>query len=252
MHASTITRYKGFTLIEIMIALMLGIIVIGGALSIYISTIRGSANISNSARLNYDLDAVMQLMKNDIRRAGYWGGAISGSDATTNPFTSIAANNIQLLVPDAGDATKSNCILYTYDSDGNSTPDNGEFYGFKLDNGTIRISSKDSIDDSGNCTKANYWEDFLESSQVNISTLTFSAANSKCLNISTGEVFPGTCALAIAAAGGVTGKVSSGNKAVETRQIDITLTGNIIGDISVKKTLQSIVKIRNNRIFNQP
>jgi type IV pilus assembly protein PilW len=42
-----------------------------------------------------------------------------------------------------------------------------------------------------------------------------------------------------------------GHKAVESRQIDITLTGSVVGDAAVTKTLTSTVKVRNDRIFTQ-
>jgi len=242
-------RNLGFTLIEIMIALVLGLIIIGATLNIYIATIKGSSDTVKSARLNYDLDMVMQFMINDIRRSGYWGDAVTGSTATDNPFI-VGTGNIQLIEPVAAGSTEFTCILYTYDGDGDGAINNGEYYGFKLDSGTIKSSSKDTVDDSGDCTKANYWENILDSDNVEIMALTFTAENSKCLNTTTDEVFPGTCAAAITAVG-VTGEVSSGDQAVENRQIDISLTGRVVNDITVEKTLTAIVKVRNNRIFVQ-
>ncbi|NOR70088.1 MAG: hypothetical protein GQ532_10420 [Methylomarinum sp.] len=255
-------KIQGFTLIEIMIAMLLGIIVVSSVFSIYISSIRSSTDITNSARLNYDLDSVAQLMLNDIRRAGSWGGAIAGSDANDNPFSDTATNsNVQIPV--------STCILYTYDGDGDGSmvndpadpnDDDDEYYGFKLDGGAIKISSADTVDDTGDCTKTdNRWETITDSNKVNVSSLSFSMANSQCSNVTTSEVYVDvtapidtSCAAAIAAAAGVTGKVSSGDKAVETQQIDIVLQGNVVGDTPVTKSLTTIVKIRNDRVFTQP
>ena len=70
-----IDRQLGFSLIEIMIALLLGLVVVGGAITIYISTIRGSTDTLRSARLNHDLDSAMQLMINDIDQNN--GGAFT-------------------------------------------------------------------------------------------------------------------------------------------------------------------------------
>jgi len=246
-------KVQGFTLIEIMITLVLGLIIIGTTLNIYISTIRSSTDIINSARLNYDLDSVMQLMVNDIKRAGHWGGAIANSDANLNPFSDAVSNtNVQIPV--------STCILYTYDGDGDGVVNNGEYYGFKLDSGVIKISSADSVDDTADCTKADgRWETITDSNKVNILSLTLTNTNSQCLNVTTSEVYVDvtvpidtSCAAAIAAAAGVTGKVSSGDTAVETQQIDILLQGNVVGDVAVTKSLTAIVKIRNDRVFTQP
>jgi len=255
-------KNDGFTLIEIMIALVLGLIIIGATLNIYIATIKGSSDTVKSARLNYDLDMAMQFMVNDIRRSGYWGGAVTGSTAADNPFID-GTGNIQLVDPVTAGSTEFTCILYTYDADGDvaldiddgsgTNEDTNEFYGFKFDSGAIKISSANTVDDTGDCTKTDgRWANILDSDNIQVTALTFTATNSKCLNTTTDEVFPGTCAAAIAAAGGVTGKISSGDQAVENRQIDISLTGRVINDTTVEKTLTAIVKVRNNRIFVQP
>ena len=225
---------KGFTLIELMLALVLGLIVVGGAFSMYIASIRSSVDVNNSARLNYDLDFAMQFMINDIRRAGYWGNAGSGSDASANPFTTI-------------DTSTATCILYSYDADSDGTANNTEFYGFRLVNGVIKITSKDSVDDSGTCSKSGWWKVITDSNEVNVTALTFSDANSSCLNTSTGVSYNEPCTDTVTA-----GNISTGELAVETRQIDISLTGHIKGESSLTKTLSGIVKVRNDRIFTQP
>jgi len=120
-----LTKQKGFNLIELMIASMLGIVVTGGALSMYISTIKAGADIAKSARLNYDLDTTMQLMVNDIRRAGYWGGGVVSGDDTfllNNNFNTASTTlNIRTVALPTTDPTPNtgDCILYSYDVDGN-------------------------------------------------------------------------------------------------------------------------------------
>jgi len=232
-------KQKGFTLIEIMISLMLGLIVIGGAISIYISTIKGSSDTVKSARLNYDLEAAMQFMVNDIRRAGYWSGAVTGSDSALNPFTQGGANiTISNITGGVGD----NCILYSYDGETeNGTPDTNEYYGFKLENSTIksRYLVANTTATELPCNKGS-WEDILDSGTIEITSLTFSSANTKCLNTSTSP--NQLCSIGI----------SSTDIAVETRQIDITLVGRVKNDTSVTKTLTGIVKVRNNRTYVEP
>jgi len=258
-------KQKGFTLIELMIAMMLGLIVIGGALSIYISTIKSSSDVVKSARLNYDLDSAMQFMINDIRRAGYWGGAVAESNAAINPF-SMDSTNTNITIPTAS------CILYSYDYDGNGAdedPENlgfdkvgnaivvvaggtSEFFGFKLEGGDIKVWSKTIADTTGNCS-ADGWIRITDENKVNVSSLSFSNTNSQCLNRTPepDEFYAGPCSAAYSAAVGVMGKLSDGDQAVEVRQIDITLTGNVVNDDPVEKTLTATVKVRNNRIFTQ-
>ena len=66
-------KQTGFTLIEIMISLLLGLIVLGATISIYIAAIRGSSDVIKSARLNYDLDSALSMMANDIRQFADFG-----------------------------------------------------------------------------------------------------------------------------------------------------------------------------------
>ena len=247
-------KHFGYTLIEIMLALLLGIIIVGATGSIYISSVKGSADTIKSARLNYDLETAMQFMINEIRRSGYWGGAVTGSDAMLNPAMLGGAN---ITISDATGAAGNNCILYSYDADENGfntpsdqTDDIGtdEFYGFKLENNTIKIRYAVAGTAAANLTcNVGSWENILDSDNVEITSLTFNDANSQCLNDSTDTSYSGTCATAVAA-----GDVGSGDTAVEIRQIDITLLGRVNGDTDVTKTLTGSVKVRNNFIFIQP
>ena len=228
-------KQSGFTLIEIMIALLIGLIIIAATITIYITTIKGSSDTLKSARLNHDLESAMSLMVNDIRRAGYWGKAIAGSDSSANPFTKGTAD---VKIPIA------TCILYSYDADNppDGIPDNGEYYGFKLQGGAIRMRSADAAETTTDCTGAG-WNTLTVEESVSITGLRFSSAY-KCLDNSADPPasFNTTCAAAA---------LPVGDKAVESRQIDITLTGRVVGDTAVTKTLTSTVKVRNDRIFKQ-
>ncbi|MDO9048830.1 MAG: prepilin-type N-terminal cleavage/methylation domain-containing protein [Methylobacter sp.] len=225
----------GFTLIEIMIALLIGLVILSATISMYVNTVKGSTDTINSARLNYDLESVMLLMVNDLSRGGYWGAATDGVDSSTNPFI-IGAANIQ--VPTAA------CILYSYDADDNGTPGNGEYYGFKLQSGTISIRSSNAAEASANCTGTG-WSALTVPQDVNITALTFTTAY-KCLNVTTSVSYDTACA-AVATAGNLAG----GAKAIESRQFNIALTGQLVSDTTVTKTLNGTVKVRNDRIFTQ-
>ena len=159
------TRKNGFTLIELMIAMMLGIIVVGGAMSMYISTIRTSADIVKSARLNYDLESSMQFMMNEIRRAGYWSGAVTGSNALDNPFMLGAAN---ITISNATGVTANSCILYSYDGETiNGSVDEEEYYGFKLESSTIKIRYNVAGTSAANLTcNAGSWENILDTDNI--------------------------------------------------------------------------------------
>jgi type IV pilus assembly protein PilW len=238
-------KQTGFTLIEILIALVLGLIVLSATVGIYITTVNGSRDTLNSVRLNHDLESAMLLMVNDIRRAGYWGLARTGADSSTNPFT-IGTANIQ--------SPAASCILYTYDGgsgvtggvnhDSNGLVDADEHYGFQLTGGAIAMRLTGTT--TANCADANNtWSTFTVTQSVNVTELTFTTAY-KCLNVTTAVSYAKSCADATAA------ELASGSKAVESRQFNIVLTGQLANDATVTKTLTGTVKVRNDRIFTQP
>jgi prepilin peptidase dependent protein B len=236
-------KQSGFTLIELMISLLIGLIIVAATISIYIATVKGSSDTIKSARLNHDLESVMTLMVNDIRRAGYWGGAGVTSNAKSNPFTHTATANIQL--------PSNSCILYTYDANGSGalTPTNladdidaNEYYGFKLGGATIRMRLSGST--TANCADGN-WQENIDGTQISITGLTFATAY-KCLNVTTATSYDSACTTLTAA------QLPSTHLAVESRGINITLSGQLTHDATVTKALTNLVKVRNDRIFNQP
>lgn len=117
---------------ELMVGLTVGFIVIGGIMTIYTQTAGSSASTISSARLNQELNAIMQLMTNDIRRAGYWADFAPSSSNDKNPFNdSTLGYQLQI-----GTWSSKPCVTYTYDldgiredSDGDSTIEADEAHG---------------------------------------------------------------------------------------------------------------------------
>ncbi|PKM36568.1 MAG: hypothetical protein CVV06_10385 [Gammaproteobacteria bacterium HGW-Gammaproteobacteria-10] len=239
-------KQTGFTLPELMISLLLGLIVIGGTIAIYISTIRGSADTIRSARLNHDVDSLMTLMINDIKRAGYWGGAINGVDARTNPFTS-AVNNVQIINDD--------CIVYSYDANDDGNVNNNEMFGFRLNNDgsvSMRLSGTTlaSCDDADGT-----WQRMTVSEggeQVNITGLEFSFASlagtpalpatSRCLNVTTDTIDNDIDCT----------NVITGDDIAQRRVVNIRLIGEMGRDATIRKTLVGTVKLGNDRLYQEP
>ncbi|MDD2761645.1 MAG: prepilin-type N-terminal cleavage/methylation domain-containing protein [Methylomonas sp.] len=248
-------KQTGFTLVEIMIALLLGLIVVGATISIYIATVNSSASTIRSTRLNHDLEAVTTLMVNDIRRAGYWAGAADNID-DDNLFTATAGTITNINILENG-----TCILYSYDADNDTTVDADEFYGFKLQNNTIMIRLSGSA--TTDCNDANdTWQNFIDNNQLTITTLRFSfapidvnadgdttdggdlAATSRCWNQDRKTT---TDALACTCPTG-TATDCNGEYIIQNRIVNISLSGRVSSDQIVTKTLSGTTEVRNNRI----
>ncbi len=63
----------GMTLIEIMIALLIGAFLLGGVLQIFINTKQTNIMQENISRLQENGRFAMEFLSRDIRMAGYWG-----------------------------------------------------------------------------------------------------------------------------------------------------------------------------------
>ena len=70
-----LTKYRGFSLVELMISILIGLIVLSAVSTIYMNTVRNNSDLLKVSKLNRELNAVMVFISNDIRRSGYWGGA---------------------------------------------------------------------------------------------------------------------------------------------------------------------------------
>lgn len=232
---------KGFTLIELMIAILIGALVIGATITIYVTTIRGSSNTLKLTRLNQDLGVAMLIMTNDIRRAGYWGGAIVGANLTLNPFSDVAVRDIGDVT--IGDPTVApvtgDCITYAYDANAYNdpaydpdvdsvTPDADEYFGFRLNNGAVQIKTSGTTSTDAQCDDG-VWVNLTDPDEINVTELAFTlSADNSATN-------------------------SSGNTVI-ARQVSVRIEAQLVSDADINTQLEDenavndVVKIRNNLI----
>ncbi len=182
MSSKTHKRQTGVTLVELMIGLLIGLIVVAGGLSVFITALKGQADNIKLTRLNQDLRAMMDIMVRDIRRAGF---------VTSHPDTYIASlqdnpffdetTDIAVLDYDGG---SQNCILYAYnlDDDPVRVPiDPKERLGFRLNSsGELAMRVSDKLDNTTCNTEPNdrVWERITEP-EVEITSLMFTLKSAK-------------------------------------------------------------------------
>jgi len=111
-------KQSGLTLIEMMIAMVLGLFVSAVTITIFSTTVRSNVENMKMIRLNQELRGAMTMMVDEIKRSGY------SADSTNITFMSDFNHS-----PD--------CLRYSYDEDASSTRENDERFGFKLDGDTI-------------------------------------------------------------------------------------------------------------------
>ena len=97
---------RGLSLVEMMVALAVGMVVVSGALVLAASSMTASRDNIRMSFLNQELRNVMNLMTNDLRRASYWGGAVDAtrvSSVSTLVFSSNAIGAATLALGFDGD-----------------------------------------------------------------------------------------------------------------------------------------------------
>ena len=266
----------GFTLTELLVSLALGMSVVGSVLVGYLATYTSSMNTMAASKMNQDLNAVMNIMITEFRRAGYSGDAATITSPTANVFNQVngttlevfdtMAGNTQLLP--AGDgtwtdnfggtatATEGSCLVYAYDLNEDGVVDSNELGGFRLNNGEVEMRTLGNVANPDTCSNtSNTWNALTDSDFLTVSALVFNLDNSRCLNTrepdginndsgedsDIDEADEADCydTLPVAASGDIT---------VETRQLSITLTGNLTSDTFVQISMSQEVRVRNDLV----
>ena len=145
----------GVSLIELMIALLLGAVVVLGGINLYLLMVRGEQDVSERNRLTDEFRAIANVLSRDLRRAGYWNADPTVDQFWDNPFT--AADTDLQIGASSGEAANS-CVLYSYDLDQDGLVGDlqsppaatQERFGFRLKQQTIETYTGGSWDcDSG-------------------------------------------------------------------------------------------------------
>lgn len=225
------TRQKGFSLVELMIAIVIGLIVAGAGISLLVNTADTDFDALKITRLNQELRAVMNLMVRDIRRAGYNAGVGNLIAAGAwNPFIRDTGGNLLFSLSDINNvdsntATKD-CIIFAYDANNNGVDDgNSERFGYRLMASAVNTSwnTVKARQNGALCssTSNSDWTPLSDDSTIEIRALTFTPRSSRA---------------------------GSSNTLIIC-SIDISLTGrygNLPGyDPTVERTINETVKLRN-------
>lgn len=102
-------RSDGFSLVELMVALVLGLIVTGAVIALVVAIIHANRQTLQSTRLNQELRATLAVIANDLRRARAVDDPLTiAMRPGGNPYQAVRAS---MLSADDG------CIVYGYDAD---------------------------------------------------------------------------------------------------------------------------------------
>lgn len=98
MNKGRITQH-GFTLVELMISMTLGLLIILALVTMLINVNRNNSELSSTNRLIENGRFALQLLATDVSHAGYWGGHVPQFDDLTGS-TTVAPADVPTAVPD--------------------------------------------------------------------------------------------------------------------------------------------------------
>lgn len=153
---------KGFTLVELMVALVVGLLLVGTTVGFVVAVASANSETIRSTRLTQELRAVTEIMARELRRAR------SVSDPIKNVGRGVSAtspvNQIQVL-------NGGQCITFGYEpgaGERSLDPDPGNvFRAISLRGGRIFLTRDDAVP---SCTDGGV---ALSSPEVAITTLNF-------------------------------------------------------------------------------
>ncbi|WP_081687040.1 prepilin-type N-terminal cleavage/methylation domain-containing protein [Chitinilyticum litopenaei] len=244
---------NGFTLIELMVAVAMGMLVLMALGTMLSDQIRSSQDTRRAIALNQDMREAMDLVVSDLRRAGYFAGSASAPTAAS-PYYNISgfngkALNTGTISPQSltrnsntssAATSNTNCILYGYDRDndhlnpGTAAADKNRF-GFALRNGVLMIHRGGNS--AHNCTADNStgtglsseWEALTDPTRMTITSLHFVVSSS---------ISPSPAV--------------AGNPVICSWQVQISMMAEHPRAPSVQKNMIETVKLRNSQRKNAP
>ncbi|MEO5361999.1 MAG: hypothetical protein H7838_00015 [Magnetococcus sp. DMHC-8] len=237
-------RQAGVGLVEMLMGILVGLVLLAGIISVYVTTSKANADHLKLARLNQEVRAIMGIMTREVRRAGYWGvmpgttgavgnpawitalyptGTAAGTvDLSSNPFWQ-AANDLTV-GQRTGEAANS-CITFSYDLDGDKLASNTERFGFRLHSDVVEMRVSGT---SASCDNGTY-EPMNNAHLTRVTSLLFTLSTT-ALNMAN----PGAACVA-------------GQGCQSIRQVGITLTMQLLDDASVTQTITEQVRVRNDK-----
>jgi prepilin peptidase dependent protein B len=250
-------KQRGFTIVEMMITVVLGLSVISSVLMGYLGTYKGAMGTLATSKLGQEMNGLMELMGNELRRAGYSAETTLATSPASNAFNVVSSTTLGVYNTVASNTKQGStgsgaCIVYSYDIDSDGVVDTNELAGFRLLNGVVQMRTIGNATAPDTCSStSNTWSDLTDSRFMTVTALTFSLAASTCLNTrepdsvdndANGTVDNATeanCYTNVPTA-------SSGNITVETRVVAITLSANLTNDTFVRQSITDTVRVRND------
>lgn len=222
LRMSASRTQRGVTLIELMIAITIGLVVIGSVLAFTVSTVRAYSENIRSSRLTQDLRTGMTLAVRELRRSGSDETAPHRALTATNPsaFTNLTATG--------------ECVTYQYDRGVGSLGGPAgatEIRGIRRNaaTGTLQMAATGT---SVSCNSASGWVDVSDAAVTNITVFTPTIRECRFCTRLASRTDPAT--------GTTVYDIAQGS----ARNLSLRLTGTLRADTSIVRTIDDDVRVR--------
>ncbi len=214
---------QGFSLVELLIGLALGLFVISNGLLLLASHLAENRNLVLEARLMQDLRAAATAIARDLRRAGHWGDAGAalwheGMALRSNPYQEIS------LVAETPPTLR---LRYSRDTSENNLVDGNEEFGFRLRNQAIDTMLGGS------------WQTLTDPATVRVTALRLTSVSN---DVEQSELCEKACP-----PGGPGIDVCPPR--LQIRRISIDISGESPVDPKIKRSLQASARVRNDAVI---
>ena len=211
-------RSCGLSLVELMVGLVIGLIVTLGASSLVALVQTGSWRLLIETRLNQDLRAATDVVARDLRRSGYWGNAISGSQALGS--SGVAAQNPYIAV--SGSSSAGLSYGFSRDAVENNLLDDVEQFGFRLSSGVLQMQTASGV-----------WQDLTDDKSLRATAFNITPSET---TLALGHLCSSVCAAG-----------TPNCPTTKVRSYAIALTAQAVRDAAVVRTMNLAVRVRSDQ-----
>ncbi len=218
---------RGLSIVELMVGIAVGMFVLAGAAMVVTNQLTDNRRLLLETQIQQDLRAAMDIITRDVRRSGYWSDAYKAVSPTVtavgNPYT-----------PAGVFATNADTLAYTYSHDYDRLIDENNTVDAHEQNGFTLNATRHTLDVQ---LAAGNFQALTDPDVVRITR--FNAA------FTTTPVDLPTCAAPPCAA---VNAACGGNSQLLIRSVTLTIEGEAVHDPSVKRSLTSTVRLRNDQV----
>ena len=212
---------RGFSLVELLVGLTVGLVIAAGAAAFLATTLREQRVVLLESRLMQDLRTAADVVARDLRRAGYWGAAAEGAWL---PGTRATVANPYAAVAPLGAASDAVAFAYSRDATENDALDGNEQFGFRLRAGAIQVQ-----------LGAGNWQALTDAGTLVVTTF---------------EVTPEVQAVSLEAACPVACAPSNAScpPRLMVRSLAVQIAGHALADPAMRREVRSNVRLRNDPV----